>query len=237
MTVPEGFYVYIYQDPITNLPFYIGKGQKYRAHKHRHQSHNRPLQMKIRSLEKSGNPPVIMILPMPSEEDAFAYEELFISIYGKRIDGSGSLFNISDGGCKTVGFSGRKHSEESRRKISEALRGKKRSEETKQKQREAGLARDVSHLHSTENKEKLRKVQADPNYRKRMSLKIKEIVSSEHLALMTERAKLVVTGGKASLETRRKMSEVAKKRVVTEEARKNMSLGQRRRYARSNDGF
>lgn len=189
------FYVYIYFDPLTDIPFYVGKGQKHRARKHLHQCHNRPMAMKIRALKVAGHVPRIEILPMRSEEDAFSMEETLVYAIGKRVDGSGPLFNMSDGGgLKTAGFTGRRHSAESRAKMSAARKGKPKSDEFKRKMRVVGLARDVSHLHSEENVAKLRAVQKDPEYRKRLSASIKQITSPEHIARMTAKAAEVNRG-------------------------------------------
>lgn len=41
------FYAYVYFDPRDGLPFYVGKGQGYRARKHLHQATNKGVAERI----------------------------------------------------------------------------------------------------------------------------------------------------------------------------------------------
>lgn len=230
------FYVYIYFDPITDIPFYVGKGQKYRSHKHLHQCHNRPMAMKIRALKAAGHTPRIEILPMRSEEDAFSMEETLVCAIGKRVDGSGPLFNMSDGGGrKTAGMTGKKHSAESRAKMSAARKGKPKSEEFKRKMQIVGLARDVSHLHSEESLRRRKEATDNPEFRRKLAERAAATLTIERQKEMTEKARLKNTGSVRSPETRERMSQAFKGRKFSAEARQKMSEGQRRRYARSDD--
>lgn len=229
------YYVYIYFDPDTDEPFYVGKGSGHRSRKHLHQTHNRPLQMKIQALKARNTLPRIDKFYTSDEMAAFALEEILIKSYGKRSDNSGTLFNVADGGFATAGFTGRSHSAESRLKMSIARKGRKVSKETREKMRLAGLKRDVSHLHSEENRAKKAASCGTSDFRKQLSDNAKKNVSDERLKEMTEKARLKNLGKIVSPETRTRMSEASKRRIITDEARKNMSIAQRRRYARPND--
>lgn len=230
------FYVYIYFDPITDIPFYVGKGQKYRSHKHLHQCHNRPMAMKIRALKAAGHTPRIEILPMRSEEDAFSMEETLVCAIGKRVDGSGPLFNMSDGGGrKTAGMTGKKHSAESRAKMSAAHKGKPKSDQFKEKMRIVGLARDVSHLHSEESLRRRKEATNTPEFRKKLSERAAQSLTIQRQMEMTEKARIKNTGTIRDSETRKRMSEAFKGRTHSDAAKRKMSESQRKRYARTDD--
>ena len=126
------FYVYIYRNPLKgNEPFYVGKGKGRRAYSHLLDAKNpdTPQSHKINTIRKilaSGLSPEIMFVDENlSESDAFELEVFLIKEVGRRDCGTGTLTNQTDGGEGSSGFL---HTEESRRKISEALLGKEKSE-------------------------------------------------------------------------------------------------------------
>lgn len=102
------FYVYVYVDPVTDTPFYIGKGTKNRAWDHLRDSRypymNDPKHCKIRSMYESGVvPKVIIAYKNLTEEEAFQKESSLISHYGRR-DHGGVLLNMTDGGEGNTGL-------------------------------------------------------------------------------------------------------------------------------------
>ena len=127
------FYVYQLRLATSELPFYIGKGKK-----KRHTLHLMPYSLK----EKSHKNRTILkamrdgveilseiLFQNLSESDAHAKEIELIAFYGRRVNG-GCLTNATDGG---EGVSGHVPSQETRRKIAEAIRGRKHTEEARNK--------------------------------------------------------------------------------------------------------
>jgi len=90
----------------------------------------------------------IIVQDWSSEHEAFEAEKFLITFYGRADLGTGCLRNLTDGG---EGFSGL--SEETRRKMSEALKGNTHcvgrilSEETRNKMRESSIGRPKSVEH------------------------------------------------------------------------------------------
>lgn len=108
----SSFYTYCYFDE-NNNPYYIGKGTGRRAY-HVHDRVSVPPKDRILILKKN-----------LSEEEAFNHEKYMIFILGKKSEG-GLLENITDGGKvnnNLPSWTGKKHSEESKRKISKSVSG------------------------------------------------------------------------------------------------------------------
>lgn len=98
-------------------PFYIGKGNKRRTNRTLTCKNNNPLKTnKINKIKEiTGSFPQVKILCKGTEEYCLDIEKKLIKLYGKRIDGTGILCNITDGG---EGFFGVKCSEERKLKLS-----------------------------------------------------------------------------------------------------------------------
>ncbi len=117
------YYVYQMVDPKSNIPFYIGKGMGNRMYYHEALTlsgkvphGNKLLFHKIKKiLSESGTICYKKTDESLSEEDALKKEQFYIRQIGKRIDGTGPLCNITDGG---EGVSGLKHSDQTKKKMS-----------------------------------------------------------------------------------------------------------------------
>jgi len=123
------FYTYLYIDPRTRLPFYVGKGQGKRIYDLG--SHNKFVQGRIRILNEMGLHHLIEIAYVDSESDAFWFEQDLIAIFGRRDLDQGPLLNHTNGG---EGTSGPK-SEEHKRKIGMGHKGLPKPQTAKMNQR------------------------------------------------------------------------------------------------------
>jgi NUMOD3 motif len=176
-------YAYLRED---KTPYYIGKGKGKRIY-----STNRIIKP---PKDKSR---IIYLKQNLTEEEAFRHEIYMISVFGRKDLGTGILYNMTDGGDGTSGLS---HSEETRKKMSEAK--KNMSDETKRKISEAHKGK----THSEESRRKMSE-----------SGKCK-IFSEEHKRKMGEAHK----GKTHSEETRRNMSDASKN--PSEETRRKLSV-------------
>jgi len=99
------YFVYALVDE-NNKYFYIGKGNKNRLKRTLYCKNNNYLkQSEIKKVKKiTGKYPTIKVLVKSSEEYCFDIEKKLIKHYGKRIDNSGILCNMSDGGDGAAGL-------------------------------------------------------------------------------------------------------------------------------------
>lgn len=117
------FYSYLWLRE-NGTPYYAGKGTRRRAYWQHGKFYPPPDFARI------------IIFPMASESLAFESEKALIELFGRKDNGTGILYNLTDGGqghsgCKTLiernrRRKGLKHSEEHKRKISKALKGRPR---------------------------------------------------------------------------------------------------------------
>lgn len=98
------FYVYLYCDPKTLVPFYAGKGKGNRAWSHLTRVDKAPMTYKIRKLQREGLTPVISVLFCETEELAFLAEVEMIDKYGRKDQKTGTLLNLTDGGEGVSGY-------------------------------------------------------------------------------------------------------------------------------------
>ena len=128
------YYVYSFLREDNHSPYYIGKGcgrRKYRD------GGRKGIQAPPRDRIK-------VIKENLSETDAYKLEALLILMWGRKLDGSGILRNFVEGGASPKAFTGRKHSEETKRKIREGnkrTKSKGVSEETRKRMSEAAKRR------------------------------------------------------------------------------------------------
>jgi NUMOD3 motif len=163
-------YTYLRED---ESPYYVGKGKGDRVTKsHKRQGIKVPIDHSR-----------IKLLYWPDEELAIAYEIYQIDFWGRKDIGTGILRNRTDGGEKPPSSKGKKHSEASRKRMSEAQRGNKNnlgkplSEETKRKISEArkGKSNFAGKKHTEDSKIKIAEAE------KRTKREIKERTQNGNL--------------------------------------------------------
>jgi len=204
-------YAYLRED---GTPYYIGKGINGRAYS------------SYRTIPKPRDKDRIIFLKQNlTEEEAFKHEKYMIAVLGRKDLGTGILRNLTEGGDGTSGFThseetklkmkSRKHTEESKRKISEALSGKNNpnfgkplSEETKRKISESQKG-EKHHgywkLLSEEHKRKLSEAKSGmnhPRYGKTLSEEHKRRISESQIGVKNH-----MYGKTLSEEHKRKISE------------------------------
>ena len=111
------YYVYVYLDN-KNVPYYVGKGKGKRAFKPHSNVVVPKCQTKIQFIDS-----------FISEDDAFYLEKAAIKRWGRKKLGTGPLLNSTSGG---QGFT-KPHTEESKKKMSESLKGRTFSEDSRKK--------------------------------------------------------------------------------------------------------
>lgn len=186
------FYVYIYVDPADGQAFYVGKGRAYRVHAHlKPTAANAALRSRIEDIRALGMKPTIHVVNCAGEGDAFEAERALISAIGRLDRGTGPLLNRTAGG---QGSSGRafRHSEATKAKIAVAMRARVMTPEHKEKIRVKARLRTFPASARVNSIAKSR----TPEARAAMSVRIKAIVTPEHMARMTALAAEVNRGRK-----------------------------------------
>ena len=93
------YYVYLYVDPRTQRPFYVGKGQGNRIYSHLSDGDDTEKVNRIAELRKLGLEPVLEILKYGlTEREAFLVESAAIELFGvdeltNRVKGHGAMEN------------------------------------------------------------------------------------------------------------------------------------------------
>ena len=150
------FYVYTYRDPRpskNSQVVYVGKGTGRRAWAHWEKPihKNRGFGALLAKLRRDGLEPLITIVKEFEDEAAAFVEEMrLISEIGRRDLGTGTLFNLTDGG---EGMCGALRTEEWRSNIS---------------------ASNSTPCNAQKNSERMRKLWADPIYRAKTTVAIQE---------------------------------------------------------------
>jgi hypothetical protein len=96
----ENFYVYLYRDPVTDEPVYVGKGQGSRAISHtwaKARTNDR-LGKLIAARSAQGLSIEPTVIATSNEENALLVEQALIRFFGRADLGQGPLFNNTDGG-------------------------------------------------------------------------------------------------------------------------------------------
>lgn len=195
-------YVYFHINPLKNEVFYIGKGTHIKGRSPRYSSKYGRNQHWERTVKKYGFI-VDVVHDNLTEAEAFELETFYINFYGRRDLGLGKLVNMTDGGEGTNVWSA-----ESRKKASESKKQAIASGELKINVRLKDGAK--------RSKEECAKVSA--------TLKAK-YASGE---IIHPKGTL---GFKHSEESRKKMSDSQKGRVVSQETRDKQSADRKAKYA------
>ena len=194
----------------TNEVFYVGMGKEnkraYRKFNRNPHWHN---------IVKKAGYTVNIVYKDIEWEEAKQIEILLIAKYGRKDLGLGNLVNMTDGGEGVLGLicseetrqkmsealKGRTFSEEAKQKISEALKGNTRSEETRQK---------ISEAKQNMSEETKQKMSEAKKGRK---------LSEEHIQKMREARK----GKTHTEETKQKMSAAHKGKTLSKETKQKLS--------------
>jgi hypothetical protein len=160
------FYTYVYFDPKTNLPVYVGKGHGNRAWDHFRGKHHLGNLIKKRTKEDYAVEPKLFL--QDSEQGAFDLEIHLISVIGRKDLGKGPLLNLTDGGEGNSGWVVKESTKEKQSisakqrgvniKAIEAMRisntGRACKETTKQK---IGTKNSIANLGKKQSKETIEK--------------------------------------------------------------------------------
>jgi len=159
------YFLYRHIREDNNEVFYIGVGTKFFDKRSPNSSPYRRAYLKAprNSFWKNIANKTSYTVEIICESDSYGFieekEQEFIKLYGRREDGSGTLVNMTGGGKGQKMIHLRKHSEETKKKISESRKGKKFSEEHKEKLRQAKLRNPTTYwkgkTFSDEHKKKL----------------------------------------------------------------------------------
>ena len=164
-------YAYLRKD---RTPYYVGKGEGNRAYKKK-RGEIQPPKDKSR---------VIFLKKNLIEEEAFKHEKYIIAVLGRKDLGTGILRNLTDGG---EGSSGAIRSQETKERISEALKGRKLSSVSLEKMRKITQSEEYRRQAS----ERATKRYEDVEERIKISNAMKGIVfSEEHKQKLKEAALL-----------------------------------------------
>jgi hypothetical protein len=186
--ISNSTYIYRHIRLDKNEPFYIGIGtdSKYQR-AYSKQSRN----IFWNRIVSKTDYEVEILLDNLTRDEAKIKEIEFIALYGKKIDKTGILTNISDGGD---GNSGGKHTEEAKRKIGESNKFKDYSKF------------DRSYMQTKEYKDKVSKInkgrKMPDSMRQKVSDRMKNRIVSEK---EKDRLRSSMLGKKMSNETKEKM--------------------------------
>lgn len=161
------YFVYKHTRLDTNEVFYIGVGTKPLNPKSLtfNELHRRAFLKATRNpfwmnIANKVSYKVEIVCEFFSYNEAENKEKDLIKLYGRRDLGLGTLVNLTDGGKGQRGAFCKKHSEETKTKMSLASKGKPKSKEHRQKLKEAKLNKPVTYwkgkTFSEEHKAKLR---------------------------------------------------------------------------------
>ena len=200
--------VYVHKNPKTQEVFYVGIGVKEeRANRFGGSKRN---QFWNNYVKKHGEPIVEIVARFETRQQAAELEIELIKKYGRRIDGSGQLVNITLGG--DGGALGVKQSEQTKTKRTAKLKGFVHSEQSRANMKAAQNRPEVKAKHEIyKNNIEWRELQRN--------LKLGKKLSEEHKAKIGASS----LGRTMSTESRMKISKANKGKTRTDEQRKRLS--------------
>ena len=108
------YYIYLHICLDSRIPFYIGKGKDKR-------SNSKSSRNKFwKNVQQKHNYDILILEDNLDEEESLVREIYWINRIGRRDLNKGTLVNLTNGGESTYGY---KHSEESKRKMSQSRKG------------------------------------------------------------------------------------------------------------------
>jgi len=170
--VSKIYYVYQYLNENDNI-YYIGKGSRNRyREKHLH--------VTVPDLNK-----IQFVDTDMTEDEAYYLEETLTRQYGLKINGTGILDNLQHGGRRAPSFTGYKHTQAAKDKISAKNRGKVRTEEHKKNYRKPKTKEHAENIRkanlgrkdSDERREANRRGALKPEVRERKRIAMKKIIA------------------------------------------------------------
>ena len=176
--MPLIFYVYAYFEPGAEMPFYVGKGTRYRSRIHLSRSHNTAVTQAITDLRCNGLEPEVRLLFFGTHEECKCEEIHLIQLFGRRDLDRGPLLNLTDGGDGTL----RRPRHEAERALLRAAAKQQRNEAAARAKKVEGIRESWRNATKRENRllgaikggATLRaRILANPAERRRLSEQIK----------------------------------------------------------------
>ena len=158
------FYVYGYLRKNEDSYYYIGKGTANRAYRRRGRTIPPPT-------ERSR---IVIIQDKLTEEEAFAMEREYIAKYGRISNGTGILYNLTDGG---EGVSGKIYSETELKRLSELMKAYWEDPDFRERQAEISKAMWRNPDFRERQVENAKALWEDPERRERQSESMKALWS------------------------------------------------------------
>jgi hypothetical protein len=212
--------VYVHKNQITKEIFYVGIGNK-ENRSIRFDGNSRNIFWK-NYVKKHGLPIVEIIARFQTREDAVKLEMALIKKYGRRVDKTGQLVNITLGG--DGGGLGVKQSKETKEKRANKLRGIVHTEKSKKNMREAQNRPEVKAKHAEIKKDPIWiEKQRAAKLGKKLSKEVREKISNGNKGKIPSqetrlRISLAKKGEKRTQEQKDRMSKAFKGRIRSKEA-------------------